>query len=203
MRTILIGSLAFVCAAVLCAAPGGKNKKTIPADVPKQFSSLESVWLKSKLSDEFLLTRMKAIAVEFSKGKDGRMLTAPECRSRTRELQRYARYYFMESDSGLSRAWLQRAIKCTEGMTRAQEKLQFFIMNKQTGSDEYRRWYEYYTKTARLYWNICQKPVKITDRRKLSEMARVKKLVLARELARDQVKNNKKPVLDDKKLPKL
>ena len=196
MRTILIGSLAFVCAAGLCAAPGGKNKKTIPADVPKQFSSLESVWLKSKLSDEFLLTRMKAIAVEFSKGKDGRMLTAPECRSRTRELQRYARYYFMESDSGLSRAWLQRAIKCTEGMTRVQEKLQFFIMNKQTGSDEYRQWYDHYTKNARLYWNICQKPVKITDRRKLAEMAKIKKLVVERLLAEEQAKLEKAPKLD-------
>ncbi len=203
MRTILICFLILTCAAGLCAAPGGKgNKKAIPADVPKQFSSLETVWLKSKLSEEFLLARAKAIASEFARGKNGKMLTVPECRSRTRELQRFAKYYFMEVDSGLSKTWVQRMIKYTEALTQAQEKIQYFIMNNQTGTDEYRQWYDYYTKNSKQYWNIAQKPIRILDRKKLAELGRIKKAVIERELASEQTKLEKAPKLDEKKLKK-
>ena len=197
MRTILICFLILTCAAGLCAAPNGKgNKKAIPADVPKQFSSLETVWLKSKLSEEFILTRSKAIASEFSGGKNGKMLTVPECRSRTRELQRFAKYYFMEVDSGLSKTWVQRMIKYTEALTKAQEKIQYFIMNKQTDKPEYRQWYDYYQKTAKQYRGVAMKPIRVVDRKKLGELGKIKKAVVERLLAEEQAKLEKAPKLD-------
>ena len=196
---LLIMVAAFSLPFSLSAAPKGK-KGTIPADVPQTFSAREKAWLKSALSDEFLLERTKAIAREFVQQKE---LHIPRLKLAIQELKTYEKYYFLEHDSKISRRWVVQNIAFAEALLKAKAKMNFLIMRKQTGSDEYRRWYEYYTKTAKQYWTISQRPVKITDRRKLSEMARVKKLVLARELAREQSENDKKPVLDDKKLPKL
>lgn len=199
MRKLLICFLVLGCAAMGFAAPKKSKKSAIPADVPVQFSSQESIWLKDALSEEMLLSRLKVIAADFSKGKNGRMLTVPECRSRTRELHRYAKYYFMESDSGLSRSWLLAMIKYTQALTKAQEKINFLVMNNRTDSDEYRQWYGYYNKTVNDMKKWIAKPVKVTDRRKLAELAKIKKAVIARELAAEQQNSTN---LDKKNLKK-
>ena len=200
MRKSLIFFLILGCAVGLSAAPEKSKKAIIPADVPKQFSSQESIWLKGALTEEVLIRRLKAIAADFSRGKNGRMLTVPECRNRTRELQRYAKYYFLEVDSGISRAWILHLVKYTEALTKAQEKIHFFVMNKRTNSPEYRQWYDYYNKIATDMRKRIAKPVKVTDRKRLANLAKIKKAVIARELAKDQADKEKAPKLDEKNL---
>ena len=201
MRILLTCILIVAGAVLLQAAPGnGRGKTVIPPNVPAKFNSWEMVWLKGALSEEFVLNRLKEIATDFARGKDGRMLTVPECRSRTREIRRLAQYYFLEVDSGISRAWILHLVKYSEALTKAQEKIHFFVMNKRTNSPEYRQWYDYYNKIAADMRKRIAKPVKVTDRKRLANLAKIKKAVVERELARELAKKDKAPKLDEKNL---
>ncbi len=180
----------------LAAAPG-KQKKAIPEDVPKTFSVKEKTWVKSALSEEFLLSRTSEVAKEFLQQKE---LHIPKLKLAIQELKSYEKYYFLECDSKISRRWVKQNIAFAEALLKAKAKMNFLIMNKQTASPEYRQWYDYYAKTAKQYWNVSQKPVKVTDRKRLADLAKIKKAVVERELAREQANQAKVPKLNEKKL---
>ena len=200
MRLRMILLLAAFAATSMSAAPK-KPKVEIPADVPKQFVGRDAVWLRSGLSEEYLVDRLKNIANDFVRGKSGRMLTVPECQSRTSELRKIAAYYFFETDCGISRKWMLKNVEFTEALTKAQSKLHFLILNKQTATDEYRQWYEYYRKTAGDFARRVAKPVKvkIADKKSLALQLKIKKAVLERELAAEQAKKESAVKLDDSK----
>lgn len=192
-----------ICLAVLAVWPLGAapaQKTVIPADVPKNFSAREKAWIKSALSDEFLLERTGAIAKEFLQNKN---LQIPRLKLAIQELKAYEKYYFLEYDAKISRRWIKQNIAFAEALLKTKAKINFLVMNKQTGSDEYRRWYEYYTKTARQYRTIAGKPVRVVDRRKIAELGKIKKAVVERLLAAEKASRENAPKLDEKKLPKL
>ena len=188
----LIILLAVLAVLPLEAAP--RQKGTIPADVPKDdFTDLEKGWIKSALSEEFLLERTTVIAKNFLQNKN---LQIPRLKLDIQELKAYEKYYFLEYDSKISRRWVKQNIAFAEALLKAKAKMNFFIVNEQTAKPEYRQWYDYYTKTAKQYWSIAKKPVKVVDRRKLAELGRIKKLVVEQMLAAEQTKSEKAPKLD-------
>ena len=188
-----------LCGIAAFAVPPKKNKVDIPANVPKQFVGREAAWLKNGLPEEYLISRLKNIAKDFSQGKSGRMLTVAECQARSAELKRIAAYYFFEADTEISRAWMQGTVKFADALTGAQDRLLFLIANKQTASDEYRQWYEYYRKTVEDFTKLIAKPIRIKDKKRLARMLKIKKAVLERELAAEQAKRDSAPKLDDSK----
>lgn len=190
--------LAVITVLPLAAAP--KEKKfVIPADVPKSFNSQEMVWVKSALSQEKLQEDIAAVAKEFLQSKE---LHIGKLQLKIQKLKALEKYYFLEFDTKISRRWVVQNVAFAKALLNARSKMNNLAARKKTGSDEYRRWYEYYTKTARQYWTVSRRPIKITDRRYLGRLARIKKAVLERELAKEQAQDAKKPVLDEKKFKK-
>lgn len=183
--------LAVAAVCPLWAAPA--QKTVIPADVPKNFSAREKAWLKSALSDEFLLERTGAIAKDFLQNKD---LQIPRLKLAIQELKAYDKYYFLEYDSKISRRWVRQNIAFAEALLKAKAKMNFLIMNKQTDKPEYRQWYDYYQKTAKQYRGVAMKPIRVVDRKKLGELGKIKKAVVERLLAEEQAKLEKAPKLD-------
>ena len=57
----------------------------------------------------------------------------------------------------------------------------------------------YYTSTAKTYWAISRKPIKVADKKRLGQLVRIKKAVLARIQAEEAAANDKKPKLQEKK----
>lgn len=192
---LLMMVAAFSLPISLSAAPKGK-KGTIPEDVPKTFSPREQAWLRGALSEKMLLERINIIAKEILQNKD---LHISKLKLDIQELKNYEKYYFLEHDSGISRRWIKQNIDFAEALLKTKAMMNRLILNKQTGSDEYRQWYEYYGKTARQYKAIVQKPLKATNKRKLAELAKIKKAVIARELAAEQQNSTN---LDEKNLKK-
>lgn len=190
--------LALLAALPLLAAPP-RQKTAIPADVPQNFTPQEKVWVKNGLSDELLQQQVSAVAKAFLQQKD---LHISKLKLEIQKLKALEKYYFLEFDTKISRRWLKQNIAFAEALLKARAKMNFLIVNKQTGSDEYRRWYDYYSKTSKQYWTVSRRPIKITDRRYLGRMNRIKKAVVERELAKEQAQDAKKPVLDEKKLKK-
>ena len=184
--------LAVITVLPLAAAP--KEKKfVIPADVPKSFNSQEMVWVKSALSQEKLQEDIAAVAKEFLQSKE---LHIGKLQLKVRKLEAYEKYYFLEYDTQISRRWVVQNVAFAKALLNARSKMNNLAARKKTGSDEYRKWYDYYKVTAKQYWTISRKPRKFTDRRKLSELGKIKEAVLARELA----KKDKAPKLDEKNL---
>jgi hypothetical protein len=48
--------------------------------------------------------------------------------------------------------------------------------------------YDYYAQTARQYRTIAMKPLKVTDRKKIAELGKIKKAVVERFLAEEQAR---------------
>ena len=191
----------FTASCMLLAAPPRKKtpvKMEIPKDVPAEFKGRESQWLYSALSEEYLVERMTAIADDFKKGRNGKMLTVPECKLCSMEVERFGKYYFFESDSGVQIAWQKSCLKYTQALTKAQEKIRYLVISGQTGSEEYRQWYEYYKKTAGDFARLAAKPAKSVNRQKIASLNRIKKVVLEREKAKEEARKNAGPKLDDR-----
>ena len=172
-----------LCLAVLTVLPLGAapvRKTVIPEDVPKNFSAREKAWLKSALSEEFLLERTSAIAREFLQSKD---LQIPRLKLAIQELKAYEKYYFLEYDSKISRRWIRQNIAFAEVLLKARAKMNFLVMNKQTDKPEYRQLYDYYVQTARQYRGIAAKPVRVVDRKRIVELGKIKKAVVEQLLA--------------------
>ena len=172
-----------LCLALLTVLPLGAapvKKTVIPEDVPKNFSAREKAWLKSALSDEFLLERTSAIAREFLQSKD---LQIPRLKLAIQELKAYEKYYFLEYDSKISRRWIRQNIAFAEALLKARAKMNFLVMNKQTDKPEYRQLYDYYVQTARQYRGIAAKPVRVVDRKRIVELGKIKKAVVEQLLA--------------------
>ena len=181
--------LAVITVLPLEAAPKSKEN-IIPKDVPQPFPAREQAWLRGALSEKMLLERINIIAKEILQNKELHKMAI-------QELKNYEKYYFLEYDSGISRKWIEQNIDFAEALLKTKAMMNRLILDEKTGSDEYRQWYEYYQKTAKQYWAIAQKPVKVTNRKRLSELAKIKKAVLARELAKEQQNST---ALDEKKL---
>ena len=172
-----------LCLAVLTVLPLGAapvKKTVIPEDVPKNFSAREKAWLKSALSEEFLLERTSAIAREFLQSRD---LQIPRLKLAIQELKAYEKYYFLEYDSKISRRWIRQNIAFAEALLKARAKMNFLVMNKQTDKPEYRQLYDYYVQTARQYRGIAAKPVRVVDRKRIVELGKIKKAVVEQLLA--------------------
>ena len=175
-----------LCLALLTVLPLGAapvKKTVIPEDVPKNFSAREKAWLKSALSDEFLLERTSAIAREFLQSKD---LQIPRLKLAIQELKAYEKYYFLEYDSKISRRWIRQNIAFAEALLKARAKMNFLVMNKQTDKPEYRQLYDYYVQTARQYRGIAAKPVRVVDRKRIVELGKIKKAVVEQLLAAEE-----------------
>lgn len=175
-----------LCLALLTVLPLGAapvKKTVIPEDVPKNFSAREKAWLKSALSDEFLLERTSAIAREFLQSRD---LQIPRLKLAIQELKAYEKYYFLEYDSKISRRWIRQNIAFAEALLKARAKMNFLVMNKQTDKPEYRQLYDYYVQTARQYRGIAAKPVRVVDRKRIVELGKIKKAVVEQLLAAEE-----------------
>lgn len=193
----LVGLL--ICLAVLSpafAAPPKKVKTVIPPDVPKVFAGQELVWVKTQLSPEYLQERIAAVARKFLDKKE---CTLPELRFAIAELKGFDKYYFFEADTEFSRRWLKSNIAYAEALLKARSQMNYLILNKQTQGEEYRKWYDYYTTTAKGYWAVSRKPVKVADKKRLGQLIRIKKAVLARIQAEEAAANENKPKLQEKK----
>ncbi len=193
--------LLLMLALTLAAAPRGKKKAAveIPPDVPKTFSGMELQWVKSALSDEYLKLQISAISKDFLQGKN---VTVPKLRFDILDLKRFDKYYFLESDSGLSRRWVKQNIAYAEALLKAKIQLGFLAANKQTASQEYRQWYDYYNKTAKEYWAVSRRPVKCTNVKRMNNLADIKKAVLERLNAQEAAAKAKQPKFVEEKKKK-
>ena len=189
----LIGAALIAFAAA--AAPPKKTKVVIPPDVPKKFVGQELVWVKTQLSPEYLAERVAAIGEKFLKEKT----PLPELRFSVAELKGFEKYYFMEADSGYSRRWIKSNIAYAEALLNARSQMNFLILNKQTQGEEYRKWYEYYTSTAKGYWTVSRKPVKVADKKRIAAQLKIKDAVLKRIQAEETAAKAAAPKLQEKK----
>jgi len=188
-----------ICLAALSpafAAPPKKVKTVIPPDVPKKFVGQELVWVKTQLSPEYLQEQVLAVAQKFLNQKDSPF---PELRFAIAKLKEFDKYYFFEADTEFSRRWLKSNIAYAEALLKAKGRMNYLILNKQTQGEEYRKWYDYYTSTAKGYWAVSRKPVKVADKKRLGQLIRIKKAVLARIQAEEAAANENKPKLQEKK----
>lgn len=192
---------AFLAATSVFAAPKKnavpkKIAAEIPADVPKKFSGQELVWVKSRLSPEYLQSRIDAVAKNFTERQD---CPFPELRFAIDELKSFDRYYFFEADTEISRRWIKSNIAFAEALLKARGRMNFLILNKQTQGEEYRKWYDYYVSTAKGYLALVRKPIKVTDKALLSRQRKIKKAVQARIQAEEKAEEAQKPKLQEKK----
>ena len=185
-----------LCGLAVVAAPPKKTKVEIPADVPKKFVGQELVWVKTQLSPEYLQERVAAIGEKFLKDTK---CPLPELRFAVIELKGFDKYYFLEADSGYSRRWIKSNIAYAEALLKAKSQMNFLILNKQTQGEEYRKWYDYYTSTAKGYWAVSRKPVKAADRKRLAAQLKIKKAVVERIRAEEESAQANKPILREMK----
>lgn len=185
-----------LCGLAVVAAPPKKGRTIIPPDVPKVFAGQELVWVKTQLSPEYLQERVAAIGDKFMKEKN---VPLPELRFAVAELQGFEKYYFLEADSGFSRRWIKTNIAYAEALLKAKSQINFLILNKQTQGEEYRKWYEYYNSTAKGYWAVSRKPVKVADKKRLAFQLKIKKAVVERIQAEEAAAKAAGPKIQEKK----
>ena len=196
MRKPYLWIVPALCSLAVFAAPPKKPKVEIPADVPKKFVGQELTWVKSQLSPEYLQERVAAIGEKFLKDMK---CPLPELRFAVVELKGFDQYYFLEADSGYSRRWIKSNIAYAEALLKARSQMNYLILNKQTQGEEYRKWYDYYTSTAKGYWAVSRKPIKVADRKRLSAQLKIKKAVVERIRAEEEAAQTNKPLLQEKK----
>lgn len=147
--------------------------------VPQKFSAVELEWVKSGLSPVTVSSKLRMWADRLREGGSGGKAVSPtKIRSYKSRLKSWADYYFVEHDTGISRAWLAGCVKYLEALDTARSKIQNLEMRRETGQEEYRKWVDYYRRTSQQFHEIVQKPVRADDRALISALAREKQELL-------------------------
>ncbi len=169
-----------LAACVLCAdaAPPPNGDVRIGGS-PKEFSAVELEWVKSGLSPATVSSELRMWADRLRDSGDVKKVMSPtEIWLHATQVKRWADYYFVEHDTGISRAWLTGCAKYLDALGTARSKIRDLEMRRETGQEEYRKWVDYYRRTSQQFHEIVQKPVRADDRALISALAREKQELL-------------------------
>ncbi len=191
---LIIGLLAGF--SVLAAPPRtSTGAAKAPAGMPK-FSKEEEIWIRDSLSQDTVTAYLADCAEQLVQGSKGEPLPPSQIRFYAAKVRRWEKYYFFEHDTKISRPWLGNVIKFFDALAAAREKIVDLRIQKKTETEEFRKWQDYYQKTAATFRDAVRKPIIVTDKEKLSDLGRQKKAVVE-ELFPDLTKS--KPKQEPKK----
>ncbi len=126
-----------------------------PTDVLSRFSGEERQWVTGRLTAADVKDMFAHCVSLAGKGE----LTSSWVQVYIGRLNRLKKYEFFESDTGISKKWLDSCIAFLKALEKTDSKISVMTGNKKTDTKEYKQWAKYYKDTAKQFAALVKSPI--------------------------------------------
>ncbi len=144
-----------LCVALLLIFGCLESYAAEPADILSKFSGEEKRWVLQSLTAKEVSNMLSECAMRIEK----RDLSTSWFRIYAGRVNRFKKYEFFESDTGISKKWLDSCNAFLAALKNARSKVTVMEANKQTKTKEYKQWDKYYKDTASQFAALVKNPI--------------------------------------------